>query len=200
MKKIILSLMLACTLLTSMSTNVFAAEQHVDCEEHIECVEHEITVQTQRQDAAHQMAEAARALGYSEDHPIILEAKSIWGQAAQIKVELNTKLEELKQPKLTYFGEFRLTGYCPCYKCCGKTDGITYSGVKAVEGITVAADIRKLPIGTKIYIEGLGERIVQDIGGAIKGNKLDIFYDTHGECYNAEANRTGVKVWIVEES
>ena len=198
MKKLILLLVLTCALIASMSINVFAAE-HVDCSEHIECVEHEIVIQTQRQDAAHQMAEAARSLGYAEDHPIILEAKSVWGQAAQIKAELNRKLEELKQPKLTYVGEFRLTGYCPCYKCCGKTDGITKSGVKAVEGITIAADIRKIPIGTKVYIDGLGERIVQDIGGAIKGNKIDVFFDTHAECYNALANRSGVKVWIIEE-
>lgn len=197
MKKITLLFVLTCTLITSMSINVFAAE-HVNCTEHIECVEHEINVQNQRQDAAHQMAEAARSLGHPEDHFVIVEAKTVWGQAAQIKTELSAKLEELKRPKLTYVGEFRLTGYCPCYKCCGKTDGITKSGVKAVEGITIAADIRKIPMGTKVYIEGLGERIVQDIGGAIKGNKIDVFFDTHSECYNSLANRSGVKVWIVE--
>jgi 3D (Asp-Asp-Asp) domain-containing protein len=72
------------------------------------------------------------------------------------------------------------TAYCPCVKCCGKwSDGITASGVKAVEGITIAADIRKLPMGTKVYIEGLGERIVQDTGGAIKGNRIDIYFDSH---------------------
>lgn len=194
MKKIILMLFLTCVLLASMSISVFAAEADT-----VESIQYEIDVQTQRQDFAHQMAEAARSLGYSEDHFIIVEAKTVWGHAAQLKELLEAKLEELQKPKLTYVGEFRLTGYCPCYKCCGKTDGITKSGVKAVEGITVAADVRKLPIGTKIYVEGLGERIVQDIGGAIKGNKLDIFYDTHGECYNAEANRSGVKVWIIEE-
>jgi 3D (Asp-Asp-Asp) domain-containing protein len=71
------------------------------------------------------------------------------------------------------------TAYCSCVKCCGKSDGITASGVKAVEGITIAADIRKLPMGTKVYIEGLGERIVQDTGSAIKGNRIDIFFDSH---------------------
>jgi 3D (Asp-Asp-Asp) domain-containing protein len=71
------------------------------------------------------------------------------------------------------------TAYCSCVKCCGKSDGITASGVKAVEGITIAADIRKLPMGTKVYIEGLGERIVQDTGSAIKGNRIDIYFDSH---------------------
>ena len=192
MKKILISAFLVLLMLASLPMNAFAAS--------IEDVQAEIAEHNHRQEAAHQLAEAARALGYNEDHPIILEAKSIWGESAQAKVSLNKLLEELKKPKMTYFGEFKLTSYCPCMKCCGKTDGITYSGVKAVQGVTIAADIRKLPIGTKVYIEGLGERIVQDIGGAIKGNKIDVFYNKHSDCYNTEANRTGVKVWIIEEA
>ena len=76
-------------------------------------------------------------------------------------------------------GTFKVTAYCSCEKCCGKTDGITSSGAKAVEGVTVAADINELPFGTEIYIEGLGERVVQDVGGSIKGNKIDVFCETH---------------------
>lgn len=72
------------------------------------------------------------------------------------------------------------TAYCPCVKCCGKSDGITASGVKAVQGVTVATD-KSLPFGTKIYIEGVGERIVQDRGGSIKGNRIDIYFDSHEE-------------------
>lgn len=74
-------------------------------------------------------------------------------------------------------GEYKLTAYCDCVKCCGKTDGITASGVKATEGVTVAAD-RSLPFGTKIYIDG-HEYTVQDRGGAIKGNKIDVYFDSH---------------------
>lgn len=73
---------------------------------------------------------------------------------------------------------YTLTAYCPCVRCCGKSDGITASGAKAVEGVTVAADTRKLPFGTKIIIDG-HEYTVQDRGGAIKGNKIDIFFDSH---------------------
>lgn len=74
-----------------------------------------------------------------------------------------------------------ITAYCPCAKCCGKTDGITASGVKAVEGVTAAADTNKLPFGTKIYINGVGERIVQDRGGAIKGNRIDLYFDSRDD-------------------
>ena len=78
---------------------------------------------------------------------------------------------------------YTITAYCPCVKCCGKTDGITASGVKAVEGVTVATD-KSIPFGTKIYIDGVGERIVQDRGGAIKGNKIDLYFDDHQSALN----------------
>lgn len=77
-------------------------------------------------------------------------------------------------------GIYTITAYCPCVKCCGKTNGITASGVKAVEGVTVAMP-KSIPFGTRIHIDGVGERIVQDRGGAIKGNKIDLYFDSHEE-------------------
>lgn len=73
---------------------------------------------------------------------------------------------------------FVITAYCPCVKCCGKTDGITASGERAVEGVTIAADTNKYPFGTKILIDG-SVYIVQDKGGAIKGNRIDLFFNSH---------------------
>lgn len=77
-----------------------------------------------------------------------------------------------------------ITAYCPCERCCGKADGITASGVVATEGITVAADTIKLPFGTNIYIDGIGERIVQDRGGAINGNRIDLYFSDHQSALN----------------
>lgn len=81
---------------------------------------------------------------------------------------------------------FTATAYCPCEKCCGKwalnrPNGIVYtaSGAIAEEGVTVAADWNILPAGTLIEIDGLGERIVQDRGGAITGNRIDLFFNSH---------------------
>lgn len=79
--------------------------------------------------------------------------------------------------------EYVITAYCHCVKCCGKSDGITASGEKATEGVTVAMD-KSMPFGTKIYIDGVGERIVQDRGGAIKGNRIDLYFDSHQEALN----------------
>lgn len=77
---------------------------------------------------------------------------------------------------------YTVTAYCSCEICCGEwSDGFTYSGDLAVEGITAAADLSKLPLGTVVNIEGWGERTIQDIGGAIKGNRIDLYFWNHAD-------------------
>lgn len=82
-----------------------------------------------------------------------------------------------------YAGEFTITYYCgENYPHeCGTSNGITASGATATVGVTVAADPNVLPIGTEIYIDGIGNRIVQDTGGAIIGNRIDVFVGSHSE-------------------
>ena len=75
---------------------------------------------------------------------------------------------------------YKITAYCPCAKCCGKTNGITACGTKATEGRTVAASA-KFAFGTKLNINGIDSYVVEDRGGAIKGNKIDIFVNSHAE-------------------
>lgn len=83
------------------------------------------------------------------------------------------------EPKEPEWIEYEATAYCSCEKCCGswalnRPDGIVYtaSGAVAEQGVTIAADWDVLPPGTIVYIDGLGERVVQDRGGAIKGTPL----------------------------
>lgn len=76
-----------------------------------------------------------------------------------------------------------VTAYCPCPKCCGpNAAGITASGkdVRYNAGRFVAAD-SSLPFGTRLMIPGYDAKPVEviDRGGAIKGNKLDVFFPTH---------------------
>jgi 3D (Asp-Asp-Asp) domain-containing protein len=70
------------------------------------------------------------------------------------------------------------TAYCSCTKCCGKSDGITASGVKAKANHTIAVDKRIIPLGTVVLINGK-QYVAEDTGGAIKGNRIDIYFDSH---------------------
>lgn len=80
--------------------------------------------------------------------------------------------------------------------------GITASGARAKRG-TVAVDPRVISLGTKLYIKSLtpgvpdyGFAIAQDTGGAIKGNKIDLFMDTVWECL--QFGRRPVMVYILK--
>ena len=74
---------------------------------------------------------------------------------------------------------YKITAYCSCAKCCGKATGRTAMGTKATAGRTVAAS-GKFAFGTKLNING-HVYTVEDRGGAINGNKIDIFVNSHAE-------------------
>ncbi len=98
------------------------------------------------------------------------------------------------QPAMRYLGRYWCTGYDTCAKCCGKSDGVTASGTQATVGRTCAAS-KDLPFGTRLYIEGIGERIVEDRGGGVNGAHIDVLCQDHAQCYEI----TGwYEVWIVE--
>lgn len=88
--------------------------------------------------------------------------------------------EKTEAPRLVSLGDFTITAYCPCAACCGKTDGITATGVKAREGRTIAVDPKIIPYGTELVING-NTYIAEDTGGSVKGHKLDIFFNSHLE-------------------
>ena len=99
-------------------------------------------------------------------------------------------------PQLTSLGTYKITAYCACQKCCGKSPddpryGITATGTRATQGRTIAADPKVLPYGTVVVING-HEYIVEDCGGAIKGNEIDLFFDDH-----QEAREWGTQYWEV---
>lgn len=75
---------------------------------------------------------------------------------------------------------YKVTAYCKCSKCCGSyANGYTAAGTKASAGRTVAAP-SNLPFGTKLNINGK-TYVVEDRGGAIKGNRIDVYVNSHSE-------------------
>ncbi len=107
------------------------------------------------------------------------------------------------------------TGYCKCGECCGwrrnwllrpvygygpmkgkpKKIGQTASGVQAGRG-TIAADTRLYPFGTIMYVEGYGYGRVEDRGGDIKGQHIDLFFRTHQQGLEWGRKTLEVKVWL----
>lgn len=86
-------------------------------------------------------------------------------------------------PVMEYVGTFKVSAYCSCALCCGgKSDGITASGAKVQEGVTVAADKRYFAFGTKIHLSSVGDRIVQDRG--VSGKSIDLYFSSHQDAIN----------------
>ena len=76
-------------------------------------------------------------------------------------------------------GQFKITAYCNCSKCCGQwAGGPTASGTIPEEGRTIAVDPKVIPLGTKVVIDG-HTYIAEDTGSAIKGNKIDMYFNSH---------------------
>ena len=88
---------------------------------------------------------------------------------------------ELPEESPYYLGEFQVTGYCSCTICCGeKEERLTKSETVPRASHTIAADPSVIPLGTRIVIDDV-IYTVEDTGKAVKGMRLDIFFDSHEE-------------------
>jgi len=108
-----------------------------------------------------------------------------------------------------------VTGYCNCRECCSwhynwygrptfstgpnkgrrKVIGVTASGTRARMG-TVAADPTRYPMGTIVHVPGYGYGRVEDTGGAIKGDALDLWFPTHSRAIIWGRKTLTVRVWL----
>ena len=108
-----------------------------------------------------------------------------------------------------------VTAYCPCGKCCGwkrtwygrpvyssgpargkpKKVGVTADGSKAKKG-TIAADLSIYPFKTVMYVPGYGYGRVEDCGGGIKGNHIEVFFSSHKQALKWGKQTRKAKVWL----
>jgi len=93
---------------------------------------------------------------------------------------------------------WRVSAYCPCPKCCGQwSDGVTACGHVIEKGDFFVAADKSIPFGTLVIVPGYNEGKpvkVLDRGGAIKGNRLDVFFgDVNGVSGHQRALDWGIK-------
>ncbi|MEH6993987.1 3D domain-containing protein [Neobacillus drentensis] len=130
-----------------------------------------------------------------------LEAHAASSETNAVTPPLEDAFDWSKYPKKTVIA----TGYTAGFESTGKNEnhpeyGITYSGVKVKRDLysTVAADLSVFPIGTILFIPGYGLGVVADKGGAIKGNKVDLYYETVEDVYNKWGKKE-IDVYIIEQ-
>lgn len=154
-------------------------------------------------EAAHQLAENARALGVDESHYTIWYAKKLWTEhnedVVALTKEYNKALAEEKEAAEAAsngvaLGTFKLTFYTGA---ADEGGSITAMGTPVTPWYTVAVDPRVIPLGSKLRIEGYnGIFVAQDTGSAIRGSILDLAVGS-----KSEANRLGIqyrKVYLVK--
>ena len=130
------------------------------------------------------------------------------------KIERNIESNEDTTPKITSekkalepvtepvpmwvsLGEFKLSAYCGenYHHICNDGDATTTStGTRPVANHTVAVDPKKIPYGSILRI-GDTVYVAEDCGGSIKGNRIDIFFDSHSEAVNYGRRTVEAKVY-----
>lgn len=145
---------------------------------------------TDKQTKAHEIADIARSMGLGEDNPIIKEASRIWWEEQNATTPAPAPAQPTETK--TYVGTYYITGYDSCYQCNGNNTGLTASGTRLTVGRTCAANRNDFAIGTKLYIEGIGYRTVEDRGCG--SGVVDVLCNNHSECNRITGH---YKVYVV---
>lgn len=106
--------------------------------------------------------------------------------ASQVTYSEPTTPVESSSVEGGYLGSFKCTGYVATGNTCA-------NGNYPTSGYTIASN--SLPMGTRVYIEGIGERVVEDTGG-MANNVIDVFVDSTSEAYALTGD---YEVYIIEE-
>lgn len=146
------------------------------------------------------MKERRAAEDWKEEY---IQAETARMEAVAAREDLENERAEMEAwaekcaelPEYQYVGECVLTAYC-CEKyrhICGTGTGLTASGLPVQPGM-VAVDPDVIPLGSRVFINGV-EYLAADIGGSIKGNKIDIAMETHQEA--DVFGRQAAEVWFI---
>jgi len=112
-----------------------------------------------------------------------------------IEIETDKEDDANQAVEPVSLGNFKLTAYCSCSLCCGKWannrpvdengNEIVYGaiGERLKEGYSIAVDPKVIPYRTEVVINGHTYK-AQDCGGAIKGNRIDVYFYNHQDALN----------------
>ena len=125
----------------------------------------------------------------------------------------------ISPPQHASMGERSLsvTGYCKCGDCCGwernwllrpvnasgpqrgtrKAVGVTASGTRAKPGV-ISADTTRYPLGSVMYVPGYGYGRVEDRGSGVKGDHIEVYFNSHRQATAWGRQRLRVRVWSPE--
>lgn len=119
-----------------------------------------------------------------------LEAKSL--PSTKTSGGSSSSKKGVSKRRTRYLGAFAVRAYT--YEWDDNIMTRTASGAFPIVGRTVAVDPRVIPLGSKIYIEGLGERIAEDSGGKVKGKMLDLFLPSDDLCRQFGVRQHNVQI------
>ena len=109
-------------------------------------------------------------------HISALLAFASWGLVAGQSPQKDSQMLDCPATEI-----YTVTAYCPCKVCCGQwSGGPTASGKMPKAGVTVAGP-RRIPFGTRVWIEGVGERVVQDRLARKYDGRFDLYFSSHKE-------------------
>lgn len=118
---------------------------------------------------------------YQSPYEFTMEQLALEQKEKDAVIIKEAEAKKEKEPELVSLGVYKISAYCPCVKCCLKSDGITASGTKATPNRTVAVD--GIPFGTRLLIDG-NEYVVEDRVGSGK-RLIDVFFPTHDDALNS---------------
>ncbi|MBM3706395.1 MAG: hypothetical protein FJW66_07720, partial [Actinobacteria bacterium] len=143
-----------------------------------------------------QKEQAALEENLDKDDYLLDKVKKEKANVVQTLAAIKERIARIQPAGITLSGE--VTMVATAYYAGGgglNGNGITATGLRARKGI-VAVDPRTIRLGTRVFIEGYGEAIAADTGGWIKGNRIDLCFDSLEECYRY--GRRKIYVYLVE--
>lgn len=182
LRTIILFIIVICSLVMSIMSCIVATSYKCQCDTQ------EVESTTEEVETTEEIEESTDSVENTENADLETEEPS--PEPTIVITTEETEEETISEPtedteeessNIVNLGQFRLTAYCNCSRCCGVwAGGPTASGAMPVAGYTIAVDTSVIPMWSEVIING-HTYVAQDTGSAIVGNRIDIYFDTHEE-------------------